>query len=169
MKVDTLSASKPFFVLLVLLVLLFSNLAPESFASDSDSAKSVIKQAEDAMASAYEAILEAEQIGANVSGLLARLNITAENLANAHILHHLEDFENATRFAHLCYNIGEEVRSEAHKLKTEAYGPHVASIWTRTILSIGSIIGIILTSFFGWYVFKRRYYRRMLRMKPEAG
>jgi len=168
-KVDTMFASKLFFVFLVLLVFLVPNLAPESFASDSDSANSAIEQAEGVMASAYEAVLEAEQVGANVSGSLARLNIAAENLANAHICHSLGDFENATRFANLCYNIGEEVTSEAHRLKIEAYGPHVASLWMRAIVSIVSTVGIILASFLGWYVFKGRYHKRMLRMKPEVG
>lgn len=163
-----MSASKLFFVFLVVLVFLVPNFAPESFASDNDSANSAIEQAEDVMASAYEAVLEVEQVGADVSGLLDRLNIAMENLANAHIWLGLGDFENATRFANLCYSIGEEVGNEAHKLKIEAYGPHVTSLWVRTTVSIVSISGIILASFWGWYVFKRRYHKRMLRMKPEV-
>jgi len=163
-----MSASKLFFVFLVLLVFLVPNFVPESSASDSDSTSSAIKQAEATMVSAYEAVLEAEQVGANVSDLLARLNVAAENLANAHIRQGLGDFENATRFANLCYDIGEEVRGEARKLKIETYRPYVTSLLIRTIVSNASIIGIILASFLGWHAFKRRYYKRMLRMKPQV-
>lgn len=163
-----MSASKLFFVFLVLLVFSVPNVAPESFASDSDSTGSAIEQAEVIMTSAYEVILEAEQVGANVSDLLTQLNVAAENLANAHIRHGLGDFENATRFANLCYNIGQEVRSEAYKLKIEAYGPHVTSLLMRAIVSIVGISSIILASFLGWYAFKRRYHKRVLGMKPEV-
>jgi len=163
-----MSASKLFFVFLVL-VFLVPNFAPESSASDSDSASLAIKQAEATMASAYEAILEAEQVGANVSDLLARLNVAAENLANAHVCHGLGDFENATRFANLCYDIGKEVRNEAYELRIEAYGPDVISRLVENIGSIIGIIGIIYAGFLGWHVFKRRYHKRLLRMKPEVG
>lgn len=164
-----MSASKLFFVFLVLLVFLVPNFAPESYASDSDSANSAITQAESVMASAYEAVLEAEQVGANVPSLLARLNVAAENLANARNWHGRGDFENATRFANLCYDIGREVRSEANKLRIEAYGPYITSLWMRTVVSVVSIGGIIPASILAWYAFKRRNYNRMLKMKPEVG
>jgi hypothetical protein len=168
-KVNTTSVCKLSFAFLVLLAFLVPNFVPESFAPDDDSTNLAIQQAEDVMALAYEAVLEAELVGANVSGLLARLDIAAENLANAHIWRGLGDFENATRFANLCYNIGEEVRNEAYKLKIEAWGPHITRLFMRTVVSIVSVSGIVLASFWGWYAFKQRYYKRMLRMKPETG
>lgn len=161
-------SSKVLLALTVLLFFMVSNFAPESLASDSDSANSAIAQAESIVASAYEAVLEAEQVGADVSDSLAQLNIAAENLAKAHISHSLGDFENATRFASLCHSIAENVKSEANKLRIEAYGPYVTNLLMKAVMSIVAISGIILASVVGWYAFKRRYYKRMLNMKPEV-
>ena len=163
-----MSASKLFFVFLVLLIFLVPIFTPESSASDSDSDNSAIDQTEVFLASVYEVVLEAEQLGANVSGLLARLNVAGEYSANAHIWYDLGDFENATRFANLCYDVGEEVRNEAYELKNEAYGSWVTSLFVKMTVSLVSVVIVVLLSFAVWRVFKRRYHKRILGMKPEV-
>nr|NIR87761.1 hypothetical protein [Candidatus Bathyarchaeota archaeon] len=62
--------------------------------SEDDAAWAIIK-AEDSVASGYDAVLEAEEAGANVSGLLARLNEAAMLLAEAEIAFRLGDFDEA--------------------------------------------------------------------------
>ena len=51
--------------------------------SNQDTASVAIADAEETMISTYEAVLEAEQAGGNVSGLLAQLNEAGEFLASA--------------------------------------------------------------------------------------
>jgi len=167
--VDIMSVLKLFIVLLILSVFAAPIFVSGTFAAYSENtAASAIDMAEAAMVSAYEAVLGAEQAGANVSGLLARLNVAGEYLANAHIWHGLGDFENATRFANLCYDIGEEVRNEAVELKNEAHGLWVLDLLLRMTMSIVGVICVVFLSFLVWGAFKRRYYKRVLGMKPEV-
>jgi len=167
--VDIMSVSKLFLLLLILFVFAAPIFVSGAFAAYSENtAASAIDKAEAAVVSAYEAVLGAEQAGANVSGLLARLNVAGEYLANGHIWHGLGDFENATRFANLCYDIGEEVRNEAVELKNEAHGLWVWNLWVRMTISMVGVVSVVFLSFLVWRSFKRRYQRRVLGMKPEV-
>jgi len=130
-----------------------------------DSAAASIERAEDALVSAYQAVLGAEEVGANVSVLLARLNDAEELLAEAQVAFKLEDFDEAVLSANNCSEIGENVKNEAYELRMEAYGSRVMSSW---LTMTGSIVGVVVVgfgSFWGWHMFKRRYVRRVLRMK----
>jgi len=164
-----MSVSKLFFVLLILFVFVAPVFVSEAFGADGEIvAASAIDGAEGVMVSAYEAVLDAEKAGANVSGLLARLNVAGEYLANAHVWYGLGDFDNATRFANLCYDVGEEVKNEAVELKNEAHGLWVTDLVVRMTGSIIGVVIIVFLSFMVWRAFKRRYHKRILGMKPEV-
>lgn len=158
--------------LLLILLILYAFLSPifvfKVHASSQDVATSAISRAEEAVASAYEAVLQAEGSGANVSSLLIRLNDAGGFLAQAHVSYRLEDFDGAARFADLCRQIGEEVRVEAYDLRGLAVEEAVQRFrWTV----IGSVLGVAIivgASFLGWRIFKLRYYRRILGKKPEV-
>jgi len=164
-----MSFSKLFFVLLILSVFAFPVIVPGAFGADGAAgAASAVYRAEVAVVSAYEAVLDAEEVGADVSGLLAKLNVAGGYLASANVWFGLGDFENATRFADLCYYSVEDVRSKAVELRNEAYG-----LWANDLVvkMIGSIVGVVVVVFLGfvvWRVFKRRYCRRVLRLRPEV-
>ena len=157
---------------LLILLVLFAFVPPISvlkvYASSQDVAVSAISQAEEVLASAYEVVLEAEQAGADVSDLLARLNVAGEYLASSHVWYELGDYTNATRFANLCYDVGEEVRNGAYALKNKAYGLWATGLVVRMTVSIVGVVVIVFLSFVGWRAFKRRYHKRVLRMKPEV-
>ena len=89
-------------------------------ASSEDVATLSITQAEETLASAFEAVLDAEMAGANVSGLLGRLNLGGEYLAEAYVWYRLGVSENASRFADLCFEVVGDVGSEAVELRDEA-------------------------------------------------
>jgi len=133
-----------------------------------DVASSAIKKAEEVMVLGYQAVLEAERAGANISGLLNRLNVAAEYLARAHILYRVGDLNEATRFADLCFETAEKVKPEADLLRNMA---RVESGTRLEFTMMGSVVGVCLISvvgFLSWRVFKRRHYQRVLRMKPEV-
>jgi len=167
-KLTVKSASK----LLVLLIVLISStsifMSKASASNLEDTATASIETAENALVSAYQAVLEAEQAGANVSGLLARLNVAGGYLANAHIWYELGDFDNATRFANLSYDVEEEVRNEAYELKNEAHGLWVSDLWLRMTISIVGVICVVFLGFLAWGAFKRRYHKRILGMRPKV-
>jgi hypothetical protein len=156
-------------VLLMSLVLASQFFIFETFAEASkDVAVLALTGAEGVVVSAYQAVLRAEEAGANVSGLLVRLNEAGGFLARSRIAYDLGDFEEAAGLANSSRNIGVEAENAAVELKDSAFFERMQRMW---FMMIGSIFGVVLVSlgsFWVWRVFKRRYYRRVLGMKPEV-
>ena len=125
--------------------------------SDQDTASVAIADAEEAVISAYEVVLEAEQAGGNVTGLLAQLSEAGEFLASARMLYRNGDFDNAIYFADLGRSVGEEVESEAYKLKDSASDEGVQRMWFTILGSISGIVLVVLGSLRVWWFLKRRY------------
>ncbi|UCE16198.1 MAG: hypothetical protein JSV12_00850 [Candidatus Bathyarchaeota archaeon] len=156
MRKSIKSASK---LLVLFFVLAFSAsiFMSETLANSEDTATTSIERAENALVSAYQAVLDVERIGADVSGLLAELNEAGEFLAEANMEYRLEDFDEAARFADLGRDIGEEVESKTHELKNLAWSDGVQRMWLTMIGSVLGVILIALGSFWIWRFLKRRY------------
>ena len=164
-----MSAAKFLFVFSVIFVFLFPIFVCDSFASvGEDLAVSAIDRAEEAVVSAYDAVLKAEQAGADVSGLLVRLNDAGEVLAEAQVAFRLGEFDEAVRLADLCIEVVEGVSGEADELRLGAHGPKVTGLLVAVFGSLVGVFVVVLGSFWAWSVFKRRYYRRVWKMKPEV-
>jgi len=161
------SCSK-FFGLSVLLFLLLQFSVPWVGAVDEDVVTLGLADAEEALGSAYGAVLDAEMAGANVSGLLGKLSVGGEYLAEAYVCYRLGVSENASRFAGLCYDIVGDVGSEAVGLKSEAHGLWVLDFLVRMIWSVGGVIVVGVVGFVVWRVFRRRYLGRVLGSRPEV-
>ncbi len=150
--------SSKLLVLLIVLAFSASIFMSEIFASNSeDTATTSIEGAENALVSAYQAVLEVEQVGANVSGLLAQLNEAGEFLAKAHMAYRLGNFDNATSSADQSKDIGIEVENKAYELKDSAWRENIQHIW---LTIMGSVLGVILVatgSFWVWHFLKRHY------------
>jgi hypothetical protein len=156
-------------VLLIVLAFSASIFTSEISASNlEDTAVTSIERAENALASACQAVLEVEQVDANVSGLLARLNEAGKLLAEAHMAYRLRDFDEASRSADRCYDVSENVKSKADELRVEAYESKTIGLWLTMSGSLVSMVAVGFGSFWGWRIFKHRYYERVLRMKLEA-
>ena len=128
-----------FLLLLLPTSILFANV------SNDDTVTVVLTNAEEISASAYEAVLEAEQAGANVSSLLDRLNLGGENLADI-----------------------EDVRSEALELRDEAKSLRETNFVVTVVGSGVSVVIVVVFCFFAWRVFRQRYLRRVLGSMPEV-
>jgi hypothetical protein len=157
-------------VLIILLVFVSPFFVSAALAEASENeAASALVNADGVVGSAYQAVLKAEEEGANVSSLLARLSEAGDNLAHAHMAYGLGNFDETTRFADLSRNIGEEVRSEANELMGSARAEGAQRLWSTATGSVIGVIVIVFGSFLVWRVFKRRFYRRVLGMRPEVG
>lgn len=130
--------------------------------------EATIDEVEVAVGSAYAAVLEAEQAGADVSGLLTSLNDASELLTEAHTAYRLGDLDEASRLADLCSELVEAVASEAEQLRLDALAVQTRGVWLTVIGSTVGVVFIVLGGFWGWRVFKRRYTQRVLKMKPEV-
>jgi len=125
--------------------------------SNQDTASVAIVDAEETMISAYEAVLEAEQAGGNVSGLLVQLNEAGEFLAAARMLYRNGDFDDAVYFANLSRSIGEEVENAASELKDLASDEEMQRMWFTVLGSISGVILVVSGSLWVWWFLKRRY------------
>lgn len=148
---------KPLLILTFLFLFLLPLFISRVGASSKNEAASAISQAEETVASAYEAVLEAKQAGANVLELLDQLNNASGYLAEAHMLYRSGDFNSAVHFADNSSKIGEEVLNEAEEWKIDAYESWITSLLIRITGSIVGVIVVILGTFTAWRVFKRRY------------
>lgn len=159
------------FKLLVFSAFLFFLLTvsfPWVSASSEDVATLAITQAEETLASAFEAVLDAEMAGANVSGLLGRLNLGGEYLVEAYVWIRLGVSENASRFAGLCYDVVEDLKSEAVELRDEAKRLGDAEFVVTIFGSVVGMIVVVVSGYVVWRVFKRRYRRQVLGLRPEV-
>lgn len=145
-------------VLLIILVLSVSIFMSEIFASNSeDTTTTNIERAENALVSAYQAVLEVEQVGADVSGLLTELNEAGEFLAEARMAYRLGDFDNATSSADMGRDIGEGVGVKAYELKNSEWRENIQRMWWTIMGSVLGVIMIASGSFWVWHFLKRRY------------
>lgn len=125
--------------------------------SNQDTASVAIADAEETMISTFEAVLEAEQAGGNVSGLLVQLNEAGEFLAAARMSYRNGDFDDAVYFADLSRNIGEEVENAAYELKDLASDEEIQGMWFTVLGSISGVILVVSGSLWVWWFLKRRY------------
>jgi len=91
-----------------------------------------------------------------------------ELLAEAHTALKLGNFDEAVLQANLCHGISEEVKDEADDLRVKAYDSRVMSSWVTATGSLVGVVAVVVAGFWSWRLFKRRYYRRILKMKPEV-
>jgi hypothetical protein len=147
-------------------------LLPISFsrvdAVDKDVVALQLADAEEALDSAYDAVLEAEEAGANVTGLLVRLNVGGEYLSKAFIWFRLGILENASSYAGFCREVVGSVGGEAVGLRDEAERLAREDVLVRVFGSAIGVVVVLVSGFFVWGIFKRRYRKSLLGFKPEV-
>ncbi len=111
----------------------------------------------------------AESAGANASSLLVGLNDAVGLLSEAQVALEVGDFEECIRLAELSREAGSGVGHAARALEVEANDAHATLSWWFAGGSALGVSVVILASFFGYRYFKRRYYQRLLKMKPRVG
>jgi len=158
----------PCVLVVVFVFAAFVFVSPVLAGSDQEAASSVLSAAEDAILGAYDAFTEAEQAGANVSGLLVRLNEAAGLLAEARMAFEDGNFDEATNFAGLSSEFTREAESEAGRLEVEASYVRFNRSWWFSVGSVLGVLFVLIASFFSYRYFKRRYYRRLLKTRPRV-
>lgn len=146
---------------------LLSLLVPLGFAVNSDEAAGAVNQAEADLGSAFAAVAEAEQAGANVSALVAKLDVAGGFLTQAHSALKTGNYENAFSFAQACSDAIEGVAADAAHLKLTAEKAQADSF---LLAAIGSSVGLVLLcvfGFMGWRLLKKWYLSRLMDMQPE--
>jgi hypothetical protein len=154
-------------ILLGLVVVLSICNATGVFAQTDQSSRKV-QEAKISFEQAFNAVLDAEAAGANVTSLVAQLNSAGDLLAQAENAIRVGDNALATANADSVMGIAQQVRVAAQTAKESALLKGQNASLTQSVLAIAGSIVFVLVMFMGWRLFKRRYIRRMLEAKPEV-
>jgi hypothetical protein len=159
------------FVSAAFCLLVLSSLLPMALSAsvEQDLAASSLANAEQALVLAYEAVLNAEKAAANVSVLLVKLNVGADNLLNGRRAFEMGDNTEALRLANLSSGVASEVWDEAARLSVEAGDSAVERSWVFLVVSVVAVSVVAVGSWVGYRFFKRWYFGRLLKMKPRVG
>jgi hypothetical protein len=133
-----------------------------------DEAVSAVDGAAEAVAEAYSAVWEAERAGANVSWLLTRLDGAGAYLALARMCLRMGDFEAAVDNAVFCIGALDGVVEDAGALRDRAVEEGGARSGMTISMSVVAVLTVAATCWLGWNLFKERYHRRALEMRPEV-
>ncbi len=154
------------FLLVLVLVGLFSH--GVFVVRGADEASSSVGEADVAVRRAFNATLDAERAGANVFGLILRLNEAGGILAEAEMALGNGNSSEAASKAGQCVEIAESVKSDADVLKASALEKAQTVFWASLTFSVVSIAAFAVVLVLVWRRFKRGYVGKMLGMKPEV-
>jgi hypothetical protein len=154
----------------VLLILALAGLLSRSVfvVRGANDASSGLGAADFAVRQAFNATLEAERAGANVTGLIVRLNEAGAVLVEAETALGDGNSSEASSKAGQCVEIAESVRSDADALKTSALNGARTVFWMYLTFSVGGIAVFVSVLALVWRRFKRGHVEKMLGMKPEV-
>jgi len=122
-----------------------------------DQAASALANAEQAVTSSYQAVLKAEDSGANVSSLLVRLNEAGWFLARAHLAYDSGDFDSTLGFATQSQDKLNDFVAEANALRETAIQEYYMDFIVNIVGSILGAIGVVCVGFVVWFFLKRKY------------
>jgi len=135
--------------------------------SGRDEAVVRVGEADAALRGAFVAVVGAEGAGANVSGLLVRLNVAGGLLSSAVVAFQDGNYTLAVERAGDCVGLADGVLGDAGLLKADAVA-HAGGWWvTVSFSAVGSVVfvGVLLLV---WRLFRRFYGERFLKSRPEV-
>lgn len=138
------------------------------YAVGSEEASSAIQKADSELRQAFVDVLEAESAGADVSGLIVKLNEAGEHLAKSRISYNAGNFSEAVTIADRCSGIAYEVADEGARLRSSALAAAQMAVWHALISSSVEVIAFLTVLFLVWRWFKRIYVKKLFKTKPEV-
>jgi hypothetical protein len=155
-------------VCFAVLTLTTASFLPTCFAVDATEASGAIGQAEHDLGSAFAVVAEAESAGADVSVLLNKLENADDFLTEAYIAFRAGDYGNARLFAVNCSRAVEGVADDAARFNANAETARSDRLFLTVTESGAGLVLLLVLGFFGWSFLKKRYFKRVLGMKPEV-
>ena len=125
-----------------------------------------MQAANTAVGQAFNVVLDAEKAGANVTGLLAQLNVAEGDLAEAENSYRTGDSNTAAAQADNALPIAQEVTTAAQNAKQTAIVNGQNAFWQMIALTAIGAAMFLLVLFLVWRRFKRRYIESLSGSKP---
>ena len=120
-------------------------------------AASALAAAEQSVNSAYQAVFNAEESGANVSSLLVRLNEAGWLLSRAQLAYNSENFSSSQQLANQSQEELNGFVADANALKETAMRERYLDFMVNVVGSTVGAVGVVCASFFVWFLLKRKY------------
>jgi hypothetical protein len=140
---------------------------PRALGVSSQQSANAIAGADQALRAAFVNVSDAERAGANVSGLIARLNVAGSEFTSAQVAFDAGNYSDAVSLAGLSRVLADGVAVDAGELKNDAVA-QTSSRWMTVFLSFVGSAASVAVLFLVWRRFKRFYWNRLLKNKPEV-
>lgn len=136
--------------------------------AQTDQVDSKLQAANECVNQAFNAVLDAEKAGANVTNLLAQLNTAEGILALAENSFRTGDFSTATAQADSVLPIAQEVTTAAQEAKQTASVSEQNAFWSTIVFTVIGAFVFVLALILVWRRFKRNYIKSLSDAKPEV-
>jgi hypothetical protein len=133
-----------------------------------DEGSSSVGEADAALKQAFAVVLDAEKAGADVSGLILRLNEAGTFLGQAEIALSNGNSSESASEAGQCVAIAEGVKSEVAALKASALDEARATFWMYLSFSVVGVAVFVVVLAVVWRRFRRGYVGKVLGAKPRV-
>jgi CHASE3 domain sensor protein len=154
--------------LFIFLALGYSFYSENHVFAQTDQTGSKLQTANSAVAQAFNAILDAEKAGGNVTQLLVKLNIAGEYLAKAQNAYNSGNTTNVATLVENARQITDQVNGDAVKLAEVNLVDSQNDFWlTFTFSFVGAVL-FVVSLLFVWRRFRRSFMKKLLGMKPEV-
>jgi len=150
---------------LTVVCLMFS--VPRGLAVGAEEASVAVTDADTALRGAFRAVLDAESAGANVSGLMGRMNEAGVALTGARVALAAGNYSDAFSRAGECRALANGVLSDAGVLKNDA-AAQASRWWVTVLLGVTGSVVFVVVLFLVWRRFKRYYSDKLLGSRPEV-
>ena len=135
--------------------------------AQTNQANSKLQEANIAVNQAFNAVLDSEKAGANVTDLLARINIAEGILAQAENSYRSGDTNTAAAQADNVLSIAQQITTSAQNAKQNAIISSQNNFWLTIAFTVGWTIMFLAVLDLFWLWFKRRYIKNLSEAKPE--
>jgi hypothetical protein len=136
--------------------------------AQTDQTTSKLQEANIAIGQAFNAVLNAEKVGANVTDLLFQLNSAAGILAQAENSYRSGDTNTAAAQADNVFSIAQQITTVAQNTKQGAIISGQNNFWLTIAFSVVGTIIFLEALIMFWLWFKRRYIKNLSDAKPEV-
>ena len=152
-----------FTICLAITVLFSLCFVPLGLAASSDEASEDLRLAGADLNSAFGAVAEAENAGANVSALLSTLNDADGFLSEGYAAYRNENFEGAVSSAAACSSTLKGVADAAVTMKLSAERIRSDKVFLTAVVSVVGLVMLFVLGFLVWGFLKRSYSKRALK------
>jgi len=136
--------------------------------AQTNQANSKLQEANIAVNQAFNAVLDAEKAGANVTDLLTQINTAQSILAQADNSFRTGDSNTAATQADSVLPIAQQVTLDAQNAKQTAIVSSQNAFWTTIALTIVGVSVFALVLFLVWRRFRQNYIKGLSESKPEV-